>query len=102
MASSLAFLILSFPFTVFVSPFVAIMSHASLMHDCNHVIQAQVKNINRIDALQCNIDAYVYAYNYNMTLPILCKDIAACKHALMNPHKNPKLANECTNIHSAN
>lgn len=95
---SIAFLVLSFPFTVVFSPFIAICSFASLGHDCNEVVNARVMQVNRIDAMRCTIDAFVYSKNTNITLPpILCRDVATCRHAL-HMHHNQRLVDECTNI----
>lgn len=91
---SVALLILTIPFTMFFAPFVAIMSHSSLSRDCNEVTTAKMIKINRLDAMQCNIEAYLYTYSTNMTLPPMpCKDLAPCR-LLNNKHKNI----ECTNI----
>lgn len=93
-----ALLILTIPFTMFLSPFIAIISHSSLSRDCNEVTTAKIIKINRLDAMQCNIEAYLYAYNTNMTLPPMpCKDLSPCR-IIRNNLNNIDRINECTNI----
>lgn len=89
------FMLLTFPFTFLLSPFITLLSFLSLSNDCNEIVHARIDKISHIDAFQCSLDVHIIKYmkyDYNFTLPpIHCTEMKMRPGAVTNANVTLKM-----------